>query len=626
MESERITLTNCPHELKKSVDAISILVVDDDTTSLSIIAAILKKFEYEVVTVKHANDALCTLRIKSGAFDLVVSDVHMPDMDGFELQQAIAQEFNNLPVVLMSADDEEAVALKGLESGAAFFICKPVCPDDVRDLWQFAAMKKTNKVVIEETGEKNICNETTIISVSSSSVDEDRVSNKDSKNKSPTNEGSDEKKGETSSQKKPKIIWTNSLHNRFLEAIRSIGLDRAVPKKILEVMDVPGLTRENVASHLQKYRIFLRRVSDASYKIQYSADHKSLSRNLFKPSLESSSPASTSPSTLMLNRFTKFPYQKPGQYTFPISLPNSGASSSSLTNQYGSFGQSRLLSNKGNPAGLNLNISNTLINHPINTFQGHISNITPEGLSSAQSATINPIHATSMPISNNPAYQTNYMGYNISNLKLQGLNNFGHVTIEPNSADNYTNINGGGEQLSDYPVMQNLPLHHSGTVGNGGGIMHGSGYSPMFDMLEFGTLSGQQPVDDVDFNANLGDQVNIPNQAQQNGGENLRTSNPYGTVNHWENSVPSLDQAHNQQYCSQNLVRFQEFGTSSQLNDTIVVTPNEQVREGSSLTNTQGFGTSAQLLSKTLLSPVERDDDDFLESLLGPFGEDLLLQ
>lgn len=48
------------------------------------------------MTVKHPNDALCTLRVKE--FDLVVSDVHMPDMNGFELQAAIAQEFN-LPVV-----------------------------------------------------------------------------------------------------------------------------------------------------------------------------------------------------------------------------------------------------------------------------------------------------------------------------------------------------------------------------------------------------------------------------------------------------------------------------------------------------------------------------------------------
>ncbi|XLS59643.1 hypothetical protein HN51_009398 [Arachis hypogaea] len=67
-----------------------------------------------------------------------------------------------------------------------------------------------------------------------------------------------------SAPKKPKkkIIWTNYLHNLFLLAIRHIGIHKAVPKKILEVMNVPNLTRENVASHLQKYRIFLRKIAE----------------------------------------------------------------------------------------------------------------------------------------------------------------------------------------------------------------------------------------------------------------------------------------------------------------------------------------------------------------------------
>lgn len=54
-----------------------------------------------VMTVKHPRDALCTLRIKGVSFDLVVADVHMPDMNGFELQQQINHEFN-LPVVCES--------------------------------------------------------------------------------------------------------------------------------------------------------------------------------------------------------------------------------------------------------------------------------------------------------------------------------------------------------------------------------------------------------------------------------------------------------------------------------------------------------------------------------------------
>ncbi|XP_054791405.1 two-component response regulator ARR12-like [Prosopis cineraria] len=62
--------------------------------------------------------------------------------------------------------------------------------------------------------------------------------------------------------KKSKVVWTSDLQSRFLQAINIIGLEvNAVPKKILEVMQTPGLTRENVASHLQKYRLFLKRVA-----------------------------------------------------------------------------------------------------------------------------------------------------------------------------------------------------------------------------------------------------------------------------------------------------------------------------------------------------------------------------
>ncbi|KAG6429525.1 hypothetical protein SASPL_107577 [Salvia splendens] len=229
---------------RRSCDSISILVVDDDTTCLAVVAALLKKFKYSVVTAKHPNDALCALRIKGGSFDLVVSDVNMPDMNGFQLREAITHEFN-LPVILMSVDSKEVVLSKANKSGAALFISKPVSPNDLKDLWQFAAMKK--KVNSNENSKR-------------------RPQNKERFECGDAN------------TKKPKVIWTNALHYRFLEAIRSIGLERAVPKKILQVMDVPGLTRENVASHLQKYRMFLKRVSDASYKLEAGEDDETMIR------------------------------------------------------------------------------------------------------------------------------------------------------------------------------------------------------------------------------------------------------------------------------------------------------------------------------------------------------------
>eukprot|EP00963_Diacronema_lutheri_P013493 scaffold2636_cov340-Pavlova_lutheri.AAC.155 len=61
--------------------------------------------------------------------------------------------------------------------------------------------------------------------------------------------------------KKPRLVWTPELHNRFMNAVNHLGIKNAVPKTILQLMNVEGMTRENVASHLQKYRLFLKRTA-----------------------------------------------------------------------------------------------------------------------------------------------------------------------------------------------------------------------------------------------------------------------------------------------------------------------------------------------------------------------------
>uniref|UniRef100_A0A1J3IH01 Transcription activator GLK1 n=1 Tax=Noccaea caerulescens TaxID=107243 RepID=A0A1J3IH01_NOCCA len=55
-------------------------------------------------------------------------------------------------------------------------------------------------------------------------------------------------------KRKVKVDWTPELHRRFVEAVEQLGVEKAVPSRILELMGVHCLTRHNVASHLQKYR------------------------------------------------------------------------------------------------------------------------------------------------------------------------------------------------------------------------------------------------------------------------------------------------------------------------------------------------------------------------------------
>ncbi|EFJ37461.1 hypothetical protein SELMODRAFT_36646, partial [Selaginella moellendorffii] len=73
--------------------------------------------------------------------------------------------------------------------------------------------------------------------------------------------------------KRPRLVWTPQLHKRFVDAVAHLGIKNAVPKTIMQLMNVEGLTRENVASHLQKYRLYLKRMQGLSSEGPSASDH-----------------------------------------------------------------------------------------------------------------------------------------------------------------------------------------------------------------------------------------------------------------------------------------------------------------------------------------------------------------
>ncbi|XP_008785551.1 transcription factor PCL1-like isoform X2 [Phoenix dactylifera] len=73
----------------------------------------------------------------------------------------------------------------------------------------------------------------------------------------PENSGDDHS---SRSLKRPRLVWTAQLHKRFIDVVSHLGIKNAVPKTIMQLMNVDGLTRENVASHLQKYRLYRKRM------------------------------------------------------------------------------------------------------------------------------------------------------------------------------------------------------------------------------------------------------------------------------------------------------------------------------------------------------------------------------
>lgn len=94
--------------------------------------------------------------------------------------------------------------------------------------------------------------------------------------------------------KRPRLVWTPQLHKRFVDVVAHLGLKNAVPKTIMQLMNVEGLTRENVASHLQKYRLYVKRMHGLSNEGPSPSDHLFASTPLPPQSFNESSSAGPS--------------------------------------------------------------------------------------------------------------------------------------------------------------------------------------------------------------------------------------------------------------------------------------------------------------------------------------------
>ncbi|XP_023548503.1 two-component response regulator ARR2-like isoform X2 [Cucurbita pepo subsp. pepo] len=165
----------------------------------------------------------------------------------------------------MSADDGKNVVMKGVIHGACDYLIKPVRIEALRNIWQHVVRKRKSEWKdLEQSGSMDDGDRDQNVSeganYSSSAYDGSWNSSKRKRDA----EEELEERDDTSTLKKPRVVWSVELHQQFVIAVDQLGIDKAVPKKILELMNVPGLSRENVASHLQKYRLYLRRLSGVS--------------------------------------------------------------------------------------------------------------------------------------------------------------------------------------------------------------------------------------------------------------------------------------------------------------------------------------------------------------------------
>jgi DNA-binding response OmpR family regulator len=123
----------------------TILVVEDDRNTRLLTVARLKPY-FEVFSSSNGLEALDILYAKH--IDLIVADIMMPDMDGYELLKTLRQDKNNLPVLLLTAKQAFEDKREGFSLGTDDYMTKPVNYEEL--MWRINALLRRSRIAAEK--------------------------------------------------------------------------------------------------------------------------------------------------------------------------------------------------------------------------------------------------------------------------------------------------------------------------------------------------------------------------------------------------------------------------------------------------------------------------------------------
>ncbi len=106
-----------------------ILVVDDEPSIVTLLTFNLEKAGYEVISANNGLDAI--EKVTSEKLDLVILDLMLPEMDGMDVCKQLRQQQIMVPILMLTARDDELDTILGLELGADDYMTKPFSPREV---------------------------------------------------------------------------------------------------------------------------------------------------------------------------------------------------------------------------------------------------------------------------------------------------------------------------------------------------------------------------------------------------------------------------------------------------------------------------------------------------------------
>src|SRR5690606_29766937 len=133
-EAKRQILTQL-HQKDAVLANKTVLIVDDDVRNIFALTSLLERFEMTTMYAKNGKDALEAL-YKSKNMDVILMDIMMPEMDGYETIQEIRKDekYKNLPIIALTAKAMKGDREKCIEVGASDYISKPVDKDQLISL------------------------------------------------------------------------------------------------------------------------------------------------------------------------------------------------------------------------------------------------------------------------------------------------------------------------------------------------------------------------------------------------------------------------------------------------------------------------------------------------------------
>src|SRR5262249_14499072 len=106
-----------------------ILIIDDDPSALEVTDFHLKSEGFEVVTTESGEEG--ARMAEQGQFDLVLTDLQLPDLDGLEIVKRLKESVPYLPIIMISGYGSDTKAREATRKGAFFFVEKPIKYDDL---------------------------------------------------------------------------------------------------------------------------------------------------------------------------------------------------------------------------------------------------------------------------------------------------------------------------------------------------------------------------------------------------------------------------------------------------------------------------------------------------------------